>query len=380
MSESQLTIGFLRRGYSATGGVEVDLKGLARGLSGKGYRPVLFGTGDWPATEWPGGVVLRCSGRNLSEYAADAARCRTDSGIRIDLMLSVEKVPGCDIYRTDEGLHAAWLDQRAHYLHPLARIFQRISPRHREKLRLEREIFKAERTLRVISISEKITREISEYYGYPADRITLIRNGVTLGPLPGLAQKYAARRKLGVSDSERIVLFVGTGWERKGLSFAIRAMERLRDPKARLLVAGKGRVRRYRSPVVRFLGPVKDMESVYAAADLLVVPSLFEPFSLAALEGLGSGLPVITSRAVGASEIMKPGVHGEILATPSDISVLTGAIHKWLSLTNDPQKAAEIRSECASLAAEYSLERNLRETLAVIGELAEEKRRRGRSN
>ena len=368
-----LTIGFLRRGYSPTGGVEVYLKGLAEGLLGEGHRVVLLGTAEWPAAEWPGGEILRCRGGKLAEYAADAERHLSAPGARFDLTLSVEKVPGCDIYRTDEGLHAAWLDQRSRYLGAWARVFQRIRPAHREKLQLEREIFRPERTRRVISISEKITRETGEYYGYPAGRVTLVRNGVRSVKVPSDAERAAARRLLNLGDSEKTVLFVGTGWERKGLRFALRAVEKLRDPNVRLLVAGRGNVRRYASPVARFLGSVRVMPPVYAAADLLVVPSVFEPFSLAALEALASGVPVITSRAAGVSEIMKPGIHGEVVSDPSDITALTEAIRGWLSLMGDPLRAAAARAACASLAAEYSLERNLRETLAVIRGVISEK-------
>lgn len=369
----RLTIGFLRRGYSASGGVEVYLKGLASGLRQEGHRVVLLGTPEWPAEEWPGGEILRCRSEQLSRYAADAARHRRDSGIRFNLTISVEKVPDCDIYRTDEGLHAAWLDQRRPHLNPWARVFQKISPKHREKLRLERQIFRSERTRRVIAVSGKIAREIGEYYDYPARQVTLVRNGVPPVTLPSVEERRFARGLLHIGDSERIVLFVGTGWERKGLRFAIRAVEELRDPTVRLLVAGKGRVGNYASPVVRFLGPVREMAPVYAAADLLVVPSIFEPFSLAALEALGSGVPVVTSRVVGASEIMTSGVHGSVLSDPSNINGLTEAIRNWLSRMADPARAAVVRAACSSLASEYSLERNLGETLAVIHDVLAEK-------
>jgi UDP-glucose:(heptosyl)LPS alpha-1,3-glucosyltransferase len=163
MSAAQLTIGFLRRGYSSTGGVESYLKGLAQGLLDTGHRPVLLGTEAWPASEWPGGEILRCNAKGLPQYVSEVERHRRTSGINFDLTLSVEKVPGCDIYRTDEGVHAAWLDQRSAYITHWARIFQKINPKHREKLRLEKELFKPNATRRVISLSEKISGEIVQY-------------------------------------------------------------------------------------------------------------------------------------------------------------------------------------------------------------------------
>jgi len=374
MPDPRLTIGFLRRGYSRTGGVEAYLKGLAAGLLHRGHCPVLFGTSEWPVEDWPGGVVVRCPSGGLGAYAAGvAAHKRTPEG-RCDLVLSVEKVGGCDLYRTDEGVHAAWLDQRARFLPLPARIFQRLSPRHREKLREEKGLFSPQSTRRVISLSEKITGEIVRYYGYPEERITLIRNGVLARGVASPEEKAGARKKLGLSGNARIVLFVGTGWERKGLLHAIRTVASLEDPNILLLVAGEGNPARYAHPSARFLGAVKDMGSVYAASDILLFPTLFDPFPLAAMEALGAGLPVLTTSANGVSEIMTPGIHGEIVSRPDDVSAFRRHLGEWLGRLEDPAGAAVIRNACLTLASAYTLERNLAETLVAMEEVLEEKR------
>jgi len=374
-SSHPLAIGFLRRGYSSSGGVEVYLKGLAAGLLAEGHRVILLGTTEWPVGDWPGGEVLRCYGKTLTSYISEVERQKAESGISFDLFLSVEKVPGCDLYRTDEGLHLAWLKERAKYISPWARWFQWHNPKHREKLSLEKQLFQADSTRRVISISDKITRDIVACYGYPVEQISMVRNGVPQVGVPTQDQRDQARSELGISPGEKIVLFVGTGWERKGLRFAIQAVENLAhiNPRVRMLVAGKGSQRRYASPVVKFLGPVKHMATVYAASDLFVTPTIFEPFSLAALEAFSAGLPVITSAAAGISEIMIQGVHGEVIATPSDIPALTEALGKWMKITDDPEGILQARSDCATLASGFTLERNLRETLEVIDEVIAEK-------
>ncbi len=377
MSAAQLTIGFLRRGYSSTGGVESYLKGLAQGLLDAGHRPILFGTEAWPASEWPGGEILRCNGKGLPRYASEVESQRRTSGINFDLTLSVEKVPGCDIYRTDEGVHAAWLDQRSPYITPWARIFQRINPKHREKLRLEKELFKPNATRRVVSLSEKISGEIRQYYGYPSAQISLIRNGVSGNRVISSQDKEGAKRDLGFAPGQKLVLFAGTGWERKGLRFAISAVEKTGDSRVILLVAGKGKQSHYVSPVVRFLGPVREMAQVYAAADLLLAPSIYEPFSLVALEALGAGVPVITSKVAGISEIMTHGVHGEVIEKPSDIGTLSTALRHWIDLLEDPEKARAAHHACVGLASQFPLERNLGETLAMISEVLEEKKSSG---
>jgi len=374
MADSQLTIGFLRRGYSPTGGVEAYLKGLAEGLRGEGHRVVLLGTSEWPKAEWPGGEIIRCKGGSLSQYSAEVTRQKASPDNRFDLILSVEKVPGCDLYRTDEGLHAAWLEQRSRHIGLWARFFQKISSKHREKLRLERQLFTPEKTRRVISLSHKISGEISALYGYPEEQITLIRNGVPNRLATTSEERALARKELGIPIEEKVALFVGTGWERKGLRFAIRTVEGLNDPRVKLLVAGSGSQKRYASPSVHFLGSVSQMATVYDAADLMVFPTIFDPFPLATLEALSAGLPVITTAANGVSEIMTSGVHGEVIAEPSDIAALDAALRKWFGIVSDPARSGQPRLACSALASEFTLERNLRETLAVIREVMEEKK------
>jgi len=373
MSSNKLSIGFLRRGYSPTGGVEAYLKGLAAGLLSEGHRVILLGTREWPEKEWPGGEILRCKGASLSEYSIEVARQKTTPGTRFDLILSVEKVPGCDLYRTDEGLHAAWLSKRTRYISLWARLFQKISPKHREKLRLEKELFTPASTRRVISLSKRISREIRDLYGYPEKQITLIRNGVPARSATTREERTLARKELGIPEDARIALFVGTGWERKGLRFAIDVVESLNDPNVKLLVAGKGAVKRYASPCVRFLGGVREMGAVYNSADLFLFPTLFDPFPLATLEALSAGLPVITTCANGVSEIMEPGIHGEVITESGDIANFGRSLLKWFSLLDDPKKGPQVRAACASLASQFTLERNLQETLAVIREVIGEK-------
>jgi UDP-glucose:(heptosyl)LPS alpha-1,3-glucosyltransferase len=116
------------------------------------------------------------------------------------------------------------------------------------------------------------------------------------------------------------------------------------------------------------------MTTVYDAADLFIFPTLFDPFPLATLEALSAGLPVITTAANGVSEIMTPGVHGEVIAEPSDIAALDAALRKWFGNLSDPARSGQARLACSALASEFTLERNLRETLAVIREVMEEKK------
>src|SRR4029453_3560399 len=101
-----------------------------------------------------------------------------------------------------------------------------------------------------------------------------------------------------------------------------------------LLVAGRGDARRYkttrlrfwREEPVKFLGEVADLVPIYTAADIFILPTIYDPFSNACLEALACGLPVITTRSNGFSEIIEGGVHGSIVSDAGNLIDLRDAI------------------------------------------------------
>jgi UDP-glucose:(heptosyl)LPS alpha-1,3-glucosyltransferase len=185
----------------------------------------------------------------------------------------------------------------------------------------------------------------------------VIYNGIT--SISSSPTRAEARRIWDINAKTFCPLFLGTGWERKGLSTAIRAADCLED--TTLLVAGRGVADRYRGTNVRFLGPVKDIASLFAASDILVLPTWYDPFSNACLEALAAGLPVITTDANGFSEIIERGVHGDITA-PGDVHAIAELLDSW----RIPGRCAEAREACLRLASEFSIEKNATETLRVL--------------
>ena len=154
------------------------------------------------------------------------------------------------------------------------------------------------------------------------------------------------RRAWGLRENEIALLFAGSGWDRKGLKYAIQAVGRISNPNVRLLVAGTGKKRASGSKKVRFLGPVTDMQSLFLAADTFVLPTVYDPFSNACLEALSYGLPVITTATNGFAEIIVSGVHGEVIERADDVAALHLAIEKWI----DPNRRESARELCLELA------------------------------
>ena len=114
-----------------------------------------------------------------------------------------------------------------------------------------------------------------------------------------------------------------------------------------------------------FLGTNARIEEVYANADLLVHPAIYEPFSNACLEAVACGLPVVSSRINGASEVIVPGQNGAVVENPGDIASLAAAIEPFLN----PKIYAAASIVARQTAESLPFNRNVEETLEVIRKL-----------
>ncbi|MEI8312156.1 MAG: glycosyltransferase family 4 protein, partial [Verrucomicrobiota bacterium] len=117
----------------------------------------------------------------------------------------------------------------------------------------------------------------------------------------------------------------------------------------------------FRSKRATFVGPTNDLAALFGAGDLFVLPTYYDPFSNACLEALAAGLPVITTPSNGFAEIIVPGTHGAVVPE-GDASALAEELEKW----RDPQAREAARPARLARAAEFSIERNARETLRIL--------------
>jgi UDP-glucose:(heptosyl)LPS alpha-1,3-glucosyltransferase len=360
-ASQRLNIGFVRRGFSPSGGAEAYLRRVAGALVAAGHETTLFTTKYWPEKEWTFGRIIRVGEEKPIAFADELERI--DPRRNCDLLVSLERVWRCDFFRAGDGVHRAWLERKAQFETKLTKIAHRFNSKHDAILRLEKALLGDGGADRVIANSAMVLDEIVRYYGFADDAIDLIRNGVRVsdfGPAP--RKRAAARAELRIGIDEIAVLFLGSGWERKGLRFAVTAIEKMRDQRMRLLVAGRGNQRKYRSGSVTFLGEIKDVRLPLAAADIFILPTVYDPFSNASLEAMAAGLPVITTRANGCSEIIEPKVHGSVVDCPNDVKALSDALHFW----SDESRRLTARPALLERATQFDLSRNVAHTLEVL--------------
>ena len=201
-------------------------------------------------------------------------------------------------------------------------IYKILDPRTRIVLKAEERV--VNNAKHIIAISHKVKEELMEWYDIPEEKISVVYNGVNINEFnPEFKEyfRYKVRKKHRMFMKDRVILFAGYEWERKGLESLIKALGKIPHKKTKILVVGSGDEEKYKqiardSGVVKrvvFAGPVKNIQRYYAAADLFVFPVDYEPFGLVITEAMSSGLPVFTTKHAGAAELIEHGCNGFIL-------------------------------------------------------------------
>ena len=209
------------------------------------------------------------------------------------------------IHATEYGRHQGWVDKHPQsYIHGVERWI-------------------TNRSDRVIACSSYMREQIADIFDVPERRVAVIPNGIDPGDLPvGERGELERLRAEFAAPEEKLVLLIGRLVYEKGFQIALEAMPELieRVPGTRFLVAGSGtheeELRKQAAELGlmehgTFLGWIGDdvLHLLYRIADVCVVPSIYEPFGLVALEAMASGCPCIVADTGGLREVVP---HGEV--------------------------------------------------------------------
>ncbi len=375
-----MRLALVKKRFSPHGGAEQYLLTLIEQLKNAGHEIHLF-CEQW--TEDREMTLHRVNVCNFSSFLSVTTFNRNvEKALKgtsgFDCIISFERTDCQDVYRAGEGCHAEWLEIRSKTEPFYKRLSFLLNPLHRSLLAIERSLFS--RTSLIIANSGMVKDNIMKHYAVPENRIIIIYNGVDLArfkPGSGDTWRGDVRRRFTLPEDTKVVLFVGSGFRRKGLGTAIEAVALTKREDIRLLVIGKGDAERFKrlaekrgvSDRIVFTGPQKRTEEFYAAADLFVLPTLYDPFSNATLEAMAAGVPVITTKNNGVAELIKDGKEGFIVDDPFDAQAVARAIN--LSL-EDPLKAGQ---QARRKAEEFPIERAAREFIESIRQVCQEHER-----
>src|SRR6195952_3765676 len=343
-----------------------------------------------PARELANGVVvhrIREPKRptDLGEFVAWVERMNSDmlaAGVELGDSYSFDLVHGhdwlvanaCDhlakrfdaplvttIHATEYGRHQGWVDKHPQtYIHGVERWI-------------------TNRSQRVIACSQYMSEQIVDIFGVEEKRVSVIPNGIDPEDLPAQAPAELARLRTEVAAPEgQLVLLIGRLVYEKGFQLALEAMPRVLEeaPGTRFLVAGSGT---HEAELHRqaqelglmehgtFLGWIGDdvLHSLYRIADLTVVPSIYEPFGLVALEAMASGCPCIVADTGGLREVVPDELAGLRFAARDPEALAEVAIR----VLSDPELEARLIAEAKEHVLRFGWGDVAGQTAAVYAEL-----------
>ena len=373
-----MKLGLVRQRYTAFGGAERFVERAIEALLERGVGVRVY-TRSWPAARAGRIEPVICNPPYVGSLWRDAGFARAVRAAlardRPDIVQTHERIEGCDIFRAGDGVHRAWLAERLRAGDRAERLRIAANPYHRYALAAEAGVFASPSLKAVICISQMVRDDIRTHFRVPEDKLRVIYNAVDRREFnAGVRdQRDATRRSLGLEARDVAFLLVGSGYARKGVAAALRALARL-PGNARLVVVGRekhparyeGIARRagVRDRVV-FAGPHRDPRPFLGAADAFVLPTLYDPLSNAVLEALACGLPVVTSRRCGAGELVVAHGAGWICDAEDD-AALAGFMDRLL----DADERERIAVRAPGAVAALTPDAMTRQLLDLYGSLA----------
>ena len=307
-------------------------------------------------------------------FAINAPKIVKKTGIQFDIVHGFTQTLFQDIYRVGGGCHWEYMIHTYPLMQSIfGKIIMCLNPSHFSLLLLERIIFKGKSYKQITCNSEQCKREIVKHYKLPANDIEIIYNGIDINVFTAqnrLKCRDVTRTRYAVKEDEVLLLFVGSGFKRKGIRHVIEALSLInRCKNVKLFVAGKGQIQKYKILAkekgifdkIIFAGLCKNIHEIYAAGDVFVFPSEYDAFGNACLEAMASGLPVITSKTSGVSEIITQGVDGFIINHPIDAK----EIANYITVLLEKEKREQIGAAARIKSERFSLEVNVTKTLDI---------------
>lgn len=289
---------------------------------------------------------------------------------RDSVYFSLERVLHCDIYRAGDGIHKQWLQIKTKnniwlkiksYFNPMNLIYTYVE----SKLFANAKI--------IIANSKMIRDSLVGKFEVSPQKIHVIYNGISI---PNCFDKAISKQnlcqKFPILTNKILLLFVGSGYARKGLKESLLMLSNIPKLDWHFLVVGKEKHQKYYeklakqleiSEKVLFLGAQSEVSQFYAASDIFLFPTTYEPCSNATLEAASFGNAIITTKQNGAGELFDQAF---LLDSPQDIIRGKDILTKLL---NNPNILKQAQENCTKAIQFLSIQNNLQQTIQLINNL-----------
>ena len=273
---------------------------------------------------------------------------------------SLDRITCPDIYRAGDGVHKKFLTiekkSKFNLLHPTY-------------LFLERRCFKNAKY--IIANSSMVKNQIIDNYNINPNKIEVIYNGIEIKQTNFNKSFSKLSKEFEIKSNQSILLFVGSGFKRKGVSEFLEIFSRLKTKNIRAFIIGKDNFTQYYQNLAKklnindqviFTGARVDVDDFYTISDIFLFPTHYDPFSNVVLEAMNFENVVFTSENNGASEILDEN----FIIKNSDYSGISSTIDNLLS-DNSTLNAEKIKNKKKSEL--FSIEKNLKMTLDLINKI-----------
>lgn len=367
-----MKLAIVRQTYNPNGGAERFVSRALNVLARDTEIDVTLIARKWENAAGWNTLTLDPPFRNRQAREAGFAAAASAHFKDFDLVQSHERIPGASIFRAGDGVHATWLEQYNRIQSPLARWAQSFSGYHRYILNAEQQMFTHPNLRNVICNSRMVRDDIARRFGLNDDKLTVIYNGVDTQHFHPDVRQLSLRASLGIPEKTPVLAYVGSGFSRKGVATALKAIQPHRD--VWLLVAGHDKHAAKFAKLanslgvasrVTFLGPVADVRQIYGSADALILPTLYDPFPNVCVEALACGLPLLTSHGCGAAEWIKEGENGWV-RDALDVTGYQQAIGVWI---DGLRRGVDYAAAARATAEPYTLENMASQLQALYREL-----------
>jgi UDP-glucose:(heptosyl)LPS alpha-1,3-glucosyltransferase len=273
---------------------------------------------------------------------------------------SLERITCPDIYRAGDGVHSVFLTVENK---------SKLNPLHPVYLFLEKRCL--QRAKRIIANSEMIKNQIIDAYNVNPAKIDIVYNGIESKELNYKNSFDRLSKEFLIKEDQPTLLYVGSGFKRKGVKEFLQIVAQLQIPDIKAFVVGKEKnIKYYQQLAIKlridnqiiFTGPREDVSDFYTISDIFIFPTHYEPFGNVILEAMNFKNVVFTTRQNGASEILDDFF---IMNKPDDFSIINKITH----LLDNKSKLKSIKKDNRTLSKQFSIERNLKETLDVVDKL-----------
>lgn len=303
----------------------------------------------------------------------------------VDVVLGFGNTTFMNVYQSHGGVHRYSTQRKlASIRQPIWRLLKQfsilISIKDKTRAWVESAPFRMDPPPRVIAISQMVVNDFTSFYGFPAEKIDLIYNGIDLqrfNPAVRQGLRGPLRQELQITKEQVVFLFLSYTLRKKGIMPLLEAtaqLKKVHGDKFKILVVGKrpkGAVRRLVSQLhlkkqVLFFGPTKDPLTFFANSDVFVLPTYYDTCSLVTLEAMACGLPVITTEFNGAAGVIHPGEDGHVLSHPPSAVQLAKYMEDYL----DRESLATMAAQAGQTALQYSAAQNHEKVIEVCRQIA----------